>query len=92
MTAAAQTIQVSAEDRLRADLYNYLSVMLARPADQMLLDQTAGLSGDDSSLGEAINGLARVARAVTPKRCRPNLTRCSSGSGGANFCPMPAIT
>ena len=36
MTAAAQATQVSAEDRLRADLYNYLGVMLARPADQML--------------------------------------------------------
>ena len=68
MTAAAQATQVSAEDRLRADLYNYLGVMLARPADQMLLDQTAGLSGDDSPLGEAVNGLSKVKQVVTVHR------------------------
>ena len=87
MTAAAQTIQVSAEDRLRADLYNYLSVMLARPADQMLLDQTAGLSGDDSSLGEAINGLARVARAVTPKKVQTEFNALFIGLGRGELLP-----
>ena len=67
MTAALEaTTTVSEEDRLRADLYNYLGVMLAGPPDQMLLDQTAGLQGDDSDLGKAINTLARVA-----KRCKP---------------------
>lgn len=67
MTAALEaTTTVSEEDRLRADLYNYLGVMLAGPPDQMLLDQTAGLQGDDSDLGRAINTLARVA-----KRCKP---------------------
>ena len=87
MTAAAQTIQVSAEDRLRADLYNYLSVMLARPADQMLLDQTAGLSGDDSALGEAINGLARVAKAVTPKKVQTEFNALFIGLGRGELLP-----
>ena len=87
MTAAAQATQVSVEDRLRADLYNYLGVMLARPADQMLLDQTAGLSGDDSPLGEAINGLARVAKAMTPKKVQTEFNALFIGLGRGELLP-----
>ena len=42
------------EDRMRADLYNFLGVILSRPADEMLLAQTKSLTGDDSELGQAI--------------------------------------
>jgi TorA maturation chaperone TorD len=50
------------EDRLRADLYDYLGVLLAAPPNQGLLDQTARLSGDDTDLGTAIAALSRIAR------------------------------
>jgi TorA maturation chaperone TorD len=50
------------EDRLRADLYDYLGVLLAGPPNQGLLDQTARLSGDDTDLGTAIAALSRIAR------------------------------
>lgn len=53
---------VSEEDRLRADLYNYLGLMLAAPPSQMLLEQSAALQGDDTPLGRGINALARVAK------------------------------
>ena len=62
MTAAVDTTQIAAEDRLRADLYNFLGLILAGPPDQLLLDQTAGLSGDDSGLGQAITTLAKLAK------------------------------
>jgi len=91
MTAAAQATQVSAEDRLRADLYNYLGVMLARPADQMLLDQTAGLSGDDSPLGEAINGLARVAKAMPPKKVQTEFNALFIGLGRGELLPYASF-
>jgi len=87
MTATAQAQKVSAEDRLRADLYNYLGVMLARPADQMLLDQTAELSGDDSDLGQAINGLARVAKAMTPKKVQTEFNALFIGLGRGELLP-----
>ncbi len=87
MTATATAPQISAEDRLRADLYNYLGVMLARPADQMLLDQTAALSGDDSELGTAINGLARVARAVSPKKVVTEFNALFIGLGRGELLP-----
>jgi len=64
---AAKLSDVSAEDRLRADLYNYLGLMLSAPPDEMLLAQTAGLSGDDGDLGQAIARLADCARTTQPK-------------------------
>ena len=36
---------IASEDRLRADFYNFLGLLLASPPDQMVLDQTAGLVG-----------------------------------------------
>lgn len=64
---AATSTDVSAEDRLRADLYNYLGLMLSAPPDEMLLVQTADLSGDNTDLGQAIGRLAACARTTTPK-------------------------
>ena len=53
MTATPATPQIAEEDRLRADLYNFLGVLLSGPPDEMLLSQTAGLSGDEGELGQA---------------------------------------
>lgn len=87
MTAMTEDRPVTAEDRLRADLYNYLGVMLARPADQMLLDQTAALTGDASALGDAINGLARVAKALTPKKVETEFNALFIGLGRGELLP-----
>ena len=57
----------TAEDRLRADVYNFLGLLLAGPPDHMLLDQTAQLEGDDSDLGQAMQSMARVAKVVKPE-------------------------
>ncbi len=61
MNTAAQAFATDPEDRLRADLYNFLGLILARPADGMLLSQTAALSGDKTPLGQAITALATAA-------------------------------
>jgi hypothetical protein len=39
MNVVAPVSEVTQEDRLRADLYNYLGLMLVGSPDQMLLDQ-----------------------------------------------------
>jgi hypothetical protein len=78
---AAEDISVASEDRLRADLYNFLGLMLSGPPDQLLLDQCAGLSGDESELGKAISGLSRVAKASK---------RFSLDLGAVSYCPMQA--
>jgi TorA maturation chaperone TorD len=61
MTAPPAPIVVP-EDRLRADLYNFLGLILSGPAGEMMLEQTALLSGDSTELGQAVASLARVAK------------------------------
>lgn len=87
MTAAAERIEIAEEDRLRADLYNYLGVLLAGPPDQMMLDQTAGLSGDDSPLGEGINALARIAKLSKPRAVESEFNRLFIGLGRGELLP-----
>lgn len=87
MNNAAQALEIAAEDRLRADLYNFLGVLLARPADQMLLDQTADLQGDDSTMGAAINGLARVAKVTKPPSAEREFNALFIGLGRGELLP-----
>ena len=84
---AAEDITVASEDRLRADLYNFLGLMLSGPPDQLLLDQCAGLSGDESELGKAIGGLARVAKASKPKKVESEFNALFVGLGRGELLP-----
>ncbi|WP_299879254.1 molecular chaperone [uncultured Sulfitobacter sp.] len=84
---AAEDITVASEDRLRADLYNFLGLMLSGPPDQLLLDQCAGLSGDESELGKAIAGLARVAKASKPKTVESEFNALFIGLGRGELLP-----
>ena len=69
MSATAEAVLglVAPEDRMRADLYDYLGLILSLPPKAGLLQQTAELTGDSSELGEAISGLARVAKVTKPE-------------------------
>ncbi len=54
---------IAGEDRLRADLYDFLAVLLAAPPSEPLLSKTAGLSGDtETDLGTAVAALSRIAK------------------------------
>lgn len=85
--SAAPDIKVASEDRLRADLYNFLGLILSGPPDQLLLDQCAGLSGDDSELGKAISALARVARVSKPKAVQSEFNALFIGLGRGELLP-----
>lgn len=87
MTEPARDTAIAEEDRLRADLYNFLGVLLASPPDQMLLDQAAGLSGDASALGQAIDGLSRVARVTKPKAAEREFNALFIGLGRGELLP-----
>lgn len=87
MSVQAKAMDIDAEDRLRADVYNFLGVLLARPADEMLLAQTASLSGDESRLGQAIEGLARVAKASRPKAVEREFNALFIGLGRGELLP-----
>lgn len=84
---AAEDIKVDPEDRLRADLYNFLGLMLSGPPDQLLLDQCMALSGDDSELGKAIDGLARVAKVSKPKSVESEFNALFIGLGRGELLP-----
>ena len=83
----AEDMTVANEDRLRADLYNYLGLMLAGPPDQMLLDQTQGLSGDETEIGKAISALSRVAKATNPKKVESEFNALFIGLGRGELLP-----
>ena len=53
--------QVSEEEALRAQLYGLLAHFLARPPEADALASAAGLTGDDSDLGKALAGFAKLA-------------------------------
>ena len=87
MSLQAEIMDIDPEDRLRADLYNFLGLLLARPPSEMLLEQTAALSGDDSALGQAIAGLARVAKASAPKAVEREFNALFIGLGRGELLP-----
>ncbi|MEM7684352.1 MAG: molecular chaperone TorD family protein [Pseudomonadota bacterium] len=68
MTLAEKTaeFEIAAEELLRADLYDMLGALLARPPTPELLAMVKGLSGDASSLGQGISAMARLASQLKP--------------------------
>ncbi len=92
MTASeAQKMDVSAEDRLRADFYNFLGLLLAAPPDQMLLNQVAGLTGDDTDLGQAIRAMARVAKVTKPAAAEREFNALFIGLGRGELLPYASF-
>ena len=85
--APVPPVKVGAEDQMRADLYNYLGVMLAGPPDEMLLGQTSGLAGDDSPLGDAINALAKLARHSKTASAEREFNKLFIGLGRGELLP-----
>lgn len=84
-TATAHTIPE--EDRLRADLYNFLGLILSGPPDERLLTQTAGLAGDDSELGRAVSTLAKLAKVSKPRAVESEYNKLFIGLGRGELLP-----
>lgn len=83
----ALNIKVADEDRLRADLYNFLGVLLSGPPDETLLTMTAGLSGDDSPLGQATSTLAKMAKLSKVKTVASEYSKLFIGLGRGELLP-----
>ncbi|WP_372576370.1 TorD/DmsD family molecular chaperone [Ruegeria hyattellae] len=84
----AEDIQIADMDRARADLYNFLGALLAGPPDEMLLAQTAGLTGDETELGQAIGTLAKLARVTKPKAAETEFNKLFIGLGRGELLPF----
>jgi TorA maturation chaperone TorD len=85
--SVAEARMIADEDRQRADLYNFLGLLLAAPPDEMLLAQTAGLSGDESDLGQAITSLAKLAKLSKPRTVESEFNALFIGLGRGELLP-----
>ncbi|MEO3416991.1 molecular chaperone TorD family protein [Roseovarius sp. CAU 1744] len=83
----SETPEIAEEDRLRADLYDFLGLLLAGPPDRTLLAKTAGLTGDDSELGTAIRALARIASLSRPRTVESEFNALFIGLGRGELLP-----
>jgi|TARA_B110000211_G_scaffold210341_1_gene248347 TorA maturation chaperone TorD len=83
----ALNIKIADEDRLRADLYNFLGLLLSGPPDETLLMMTAGLSGDDSPLGQATSTLAKMAKLSKVKTVASEYSKLFIGLGRGELLP-----
>lgn len=87
MSALADRTDIAEEDRLRADLYDFLAALLARPADAGMLRHCAALSGDETPLGQAVGALSRVARASNEKAAQREFNALFIGLGRGELLP-----
>lgn len=85
--SAAEAITIAPEDRQRADLYNFLGLLLSGPPDELLLSQVAGLEGDASDLGQAIGTLAKIAKLTKPKAVTSEFNALFIGLGRGELLP-----
>jgi TorA maturation chaperone TorD len=85
--AAAAAPMIAEEDQLRADLYGYLSALLASPPDKSLLGRSATLKGDESDLGSAINTLATLASKVSAASVEREFNDLFIGLGRGELLP-----
>ncbi|MCV0424576.1 MAG: molecular chaperone TorD family protein [Roseibium sp.] len=87
MSAVATEYVIDPEDRARADLYDFLGLLLVNPADAMLLSQVAGLHGNDTPLGAALNTLAKVASVTSAETAEREFNALFIGLGRGELLP-----
>ncbi len=83
----ASDVKIAEEDQLRADLYDYLGVLLSAPPSKALLKKTAALTGDETDLGSAITSLARVAAFRGEKAAESEFNALFIGVGRGELLP-----
>ena len=82
------TVTLSEEDALRAQFYRFLARLLSAPADQAVLDQLAGLDGDDTPLGRALSALGEAARDVSLDDAEDEFNRLFIGMTRGELVPF----
>lgn len=90
-TATMTTPDIAQEDKLRADFYDFLAALLARPPSKDLLQKTANLTGDDSELGKAIQSMARVAAVTKERAAESEFNALFIGMGRGELLPYASF-
>ena len=91
MTAAEATPLIPDEDRLRAELYDFLGALLARPPSQEIIKRTSKLAGDETPLGQAITALSRVASSQNETGVEREFNRLFIGVGRGELLPFASV-
>lgn len=87
MSAAMTEYVIDPEDRARSELYDFIGLLLVSPADAVLLEQVAGLKGDDTPLGNALSVLAKVASVTSAETAEREFNALFVGLGRGEFLP-----
>ncbi len=87
MNEPARTAAIAEEDALRADLYDYLSALLARPPERELIERTRALEGDITELGQAVSSLATIAGRSAEPGLEREFARLFIGLGRGELLP-----
>lgn len=91
MSNQTKIVGIAEEDALRADLYDFLGALLARPADETLLRKTAALTGDETELGRAIATLSHIAKSTTETALRREYNALFIGVGRGELLPYASF-
>ena len=75
------------EDQIRANVYDLLAALLARPPSAELLKSCAAIEGGDGAVGEAFGELAARAAQFDPKRADREYTDLFIGVGRGELLP-----
>lgn len=87
MTAAAAITTLAEEDALRADLYDLLAALLARPPSAELIERVAALRGGEGEIGRAVTALAGAARRADAKKASREFHALFIGLGRGELLP-----
>ena len=90
-TSDETTLNITEEDRLRADLYGLLATLLASPPDQSTIDNAAALHGDASDLGQGVKALARLAASMNVKSVEREYNVLFIGLGRGELLPYASF-
>lgn len=87
MADRTEIADIAEEDRLRADLYDFLAALLARPPKARLIERSRALTGDETPLGEAVATLSKVASTVNETAAEREFNRLFIGLGRGEVLP-----
>lgn len=87
MSDLAEMIEITEEDALRAGLYDFLALLLSKPAGAALIERSKSLKGDETDLGIAIRALSRVASAASPASTAREFDTLFIGVGRGELLP-----
>ena len=92
MTQAAEAPPVVAEeDKLRAELYDFLSALLAAPPTRPMLSHYGKLEGDDTELGQAFQVPATLARSTSETAAEREFANLFIGVGRGELLPYASF-